>query len=110
PLTRHLTLSGLSLAIALALALPSGIAVSRSPRAARVAMSVADTLQTIPSLAVLAITLPFLGIGFLPSVVALTILGWPPILTNTYVGLRQVDADVIESAVGMGMTARQIMT
>lgn len=107
---RHLTLSGLALAIAMALALPAAVLVSRSPRAARVAMSAADTLRTIPSLAVLAITLPFLGIGFRPSLVALTILGLPPILTNTYVGLRQVDADVIESATGMGMTLRQTMT
>lgn len=107
---RHLTLSGLALAIAAGVALPAGVIVSRCPRAARAAMRVADTLRTIPSLAVLAITLPFLGIGFLPSVVALTILGVPPILTNTYVGLRQIDADVIESAVAMGMTRRQIMT
>jgi osmoprotectant transport system permease protein len=58
---------------------------------------------------VLAFTLPFLGIGFLPALVALTILGLPPILTNTYVGLRQVDADAIESAAGMGMTRSQIL-
>src|SRR3989442_6521135 len=107
---RHLTLSGLALAIAAAVALPSGVIVSRSPRAARAAMRVAAPLRAIPSLAVLAIPLPFLGIGFLPSVVALTILGVPPILTNTYIGLRQIDTDVIESAVGMGMTRRQIMT
>jgi osmoprotectant transport system permease protein len=109
-LSRHLALSGLALAIALVVAVPAGILVSRSPRAARIAMSAADTLRTIPSLAVLAITIPFLGIGFLPSLVALAILGLPPILTNTYVGLRQVDVDVVESATGMGMTARQRMT
>ena len=108
-LLRHLLLSGLALAIALVVAIPAGLAVSRSPRAARIAMSAADTARTIPSLAILAITIPFLGIGFLPSFVALTILGLPPILTNTYVGLCQVDADVVESAAGMGMTRMQAM-
>ena len=108
-LSRHLVLSGLAVVIATSLAAPAGVLVSRSPRAARLAMSAADTVRTIPSLAILALTIPFLGIGFLPSLLALTILGLPPILTNTYVGLRQVDADVVESAAGMGMTARQTM-
>ncbi|PYM21288.1 MAG: glycine/betaine ABC transporter [Candidatus Rokuibacteriota bacterium] len=105
----HLELSALALLIAFVLALPAGIWVSRWPTAALVTLGAANTLRTIPSLAVLAFTLPFLGIGFLPSLVALTILGLPPILTNTYVGLRQVDADAVESAAGMGMTRSQIL-
>ena len=105
----HLELSGLALAVALVIALPAGIWISRSPRAALVTLGAANTARTIPSLAVLAFALPFLGIGFLPSLIALTILGLPPILTNTYVGLRQVDADAVESAAGMGMTRLQIL-
>jgi osmoprotectant transport system permease protein len=72
-------------------------------------MNAANVARTIPSLAELAFMLPFLGIGFLPSFVALTILGLPPIVTNTYVGVRQVDADAVESAVGMGMTRGQVL-
>jgi osmoprotectant transport system permease protein len=64
-------------------------------------------MRTIPSIAVLAIMLPFLGIGFKPSLVALTILAVPPILINTYVGVRQVDPDIVDSARGMGMTGLQ---
>ena len=105
----HLELSGLALALALALALPAGIGISRSPRAALLTLGAANTARTIPSLAVLAFTLPFLGIGFLPSLVALTILGLPPILMNTYVGIRQIDPDAVESAAGMGMTRSQIL-
>ena len=108
-LVQHITLSGVSLAIAIVVAVPTGLLVSRAPKIARLAMNAADTVRTIPSLAVLAITLPFLGIGFLPSIVALTVLALPPILTNTYIGLRQVDADVIESAAGMGMTVAQTL-
>ena len=105
----HLQLSGIALAIALLVSLPAGIWISRSPRAALVTLGAANTARTVPSLAVLAFALPFLGIGFLPSLIALTILGLPPILTNTYVGLRQVDGDAVESAAGMGMTRAQIL-
>jgi osmoprotectant transport system permease protein len=105
----HLALSAAALAVAAVVAIPTGVAVTRRPRAAFVAMNLANVARTIPSLAVLAVMLPFLGIGFLPSFVALTILGLPPIVTNTYVGLRQVDPDAVESAVGMGMTPAQVL-
>lgn len=108
-LVTHLLLSASALAVALAIAAPLGVAVTRRPRAAAVAINLANMARTIPSLAILAFTLPFLGIGFLPSFVALTILGLPPILTNTYVGIRQVDPDAVESAAGMGMTKLQIL-
>lgn len=105
----HLELSGLALAVAIALAVPTAIGVTRWPRAAFVALNAANTARTIPSLAVLAIMMPVLGIGFRPSLVALIVLGLPPILTNSYVGLRQVDPDVVESAAAMGMTASQVL-
>jgi len=66
-------------------------------------------LRTIPSLAILAIMLPLLGIGLLPSIVALTVLALPPILLNAYVGLRDVDPDSVEAAVGMGMSRGQVL-
>jgi len=108
-LVTHLALAGSALAVAILIAVPLSIAVSRRPRAAAVAINVANTARTIPSIAILAFTLPFLGIGFLPSFVALVILGLPPILTNTYIGIREVDPDAIESATGMGMTSLQIL-
>lgn len=105
----HLALSGAALAIAVAVSLPTGVVITRRPRAALVAITLANTARTIPSLAVLALTLPFLGIGFRPALVALTILGLPPIIINTHVGIRLVDRDAIESAAGMGMTPLQIL-
>ena len=108
-LTTHLALSACGLGVAILIALPIGIAVTRRPRAAAVAINAANTARTIPSLAVLAFMLPFLGIGFLPSFLALVILGLPPILTNTYVGIREVDPDAIDAATGMGMTGGEIL-
>ena len=108
-LVTHVLLSGAALTVAVLLAVPTGLAVTRRPRAAFVAMNLVNVARTIPSLAVLAVMLPFLGIGFLPSFLALTILGLPPIVTNTYVGIRQVDPDAVESAVGMGMTPGQVL-
>jgi osmoprotectant transport system permease protein len=108
-LVTHLLLSASALAVAVLLAVPLGAFVARRPRAAFVAVNAANAALTIPSLAVVAVMLPVLGIGFLPSFVALVILGVPPILTNTCVGIGEVDADVVEGAAGMGMTTRQIL-
>ncbi|HJS32267.1 MAG TPA: ABC transporter permease [Alphaproteobacteria bacterium] len=106
-LETHLLLSGAALALAIALAAPLGVALTRYPRAAFATINGAGAMRTIPSIAILAIMLPFLGIGFKPSLVALTILAIPPILINTYVGVRQVEPDIVDAARGMGMTAMQ---
>ena len=90
-------------------AVPLGIWLSRYPRAAEAAINVAGILRTIPSLAILALMLPLLGTGFLPSVVALIVYAISPILINTYVGIKQVDPDAIDAALGMGMTRREII-
>ncbi len=108
-LVTHLVLSGVALGAAIAIAVPLGIAVVEAPRGAPVAINAANVLRTIPSLAVLAFVLPVLGIGFRPAILALILLGIPPILINTHVGLRQIDPDVIESARGMGMTTAQVL-
>ncbi len=105
----HLLLSGAALGLAIALAVPTGVGLARYPRAASVAINSAGTLRTVPSLAILAIMLPLVGTGFAPSLIALIVLALPPILINTYVGIRQVDPDVIDSATGMGMTRWQIV-
>lgn len=108
-LVTHLVLSGLAVLIAAAIALPAAVAVARRPGVALVIMNAAGVLRTVPSIAILALALPFLGIGFAPALVALVILGLPPILINTYTGLAQVDPDAVESATGMGMTRPQIL-
>jgi osmoprotectant transport system permease protein len=68
-----------------------------------------NALRVIPSLAVLFLMLPYLGLGFPPSLVALTFLAIPPVLINTFAGLHGVDQAVIESAFGMGMSSSQVL-
>jgi osmoprotectant transport system permease protein len=106
-LKQHVLMSAVSLAIGALIALPLGAAVAESRMAAAVTINSINAIRTIPSLAILAAALPFLGIGFTPSVVALVVLAIPPILINTCVGLREVEADVVDAATGIGMTGWQ---
>jgi osmoprotectant transport system permease protein len=106
---QHLVLSLTALAAALVLGLPLALVLMRWPRLAGPAIAAVNVLRTIPSLALLVVTLPLLGTGFLPAVVALTLYGLPAILINTYTALSEVDPDVIDAGRGQGMTDRQIM-
>lgn len=117
-LFQHLELSAAGLAAAAGLAFPVGLATghARSRRAEIVAVQVANAARAVPTFAILSLVYvavlqfaPDLAFGFVPTVVALTVLGAPPILVNTTVGVRQVDADVKESAAGMGFTGAQIL-
>nr|WP_281411545.1 ABC transporter permease [Enterovirga sp. DB1703] len=89
--------------------MPLGFGLARTGRPATLVVAAANTLRTVPSLALLVIMLPILGTGFLPSVVALTLYGLPAVLLNTIVGLREVDADVVEAARGQGLSEAQIL-
>src|SRR6188474_2540923 len=108
-LLRHVELSAAALAIAIAIAVPAGIAFAAKPRAALAAITVANIGRTLPSLAVLALVMPILGTGFAPSLFALTLLAIPPILINTTIAVRDVDADVVDAARGMGFDAGEIV-
>jgi osmoprotectant transport system permease protein len=106
----HVSLSACALAIAALLAIPAAIWLTRRGGAVALAgINAANVGRTLPSLAVLALVMPVLGTGFAPSLFALTLLALPPILINAYTGLREVDADVIDSARGMGMTPAEIL-
>ncbi len=104
----HLALSGVALAAALAIGIPLGVVVARVPALHGVSLGALFVARTIPSLAVLAIALPIVGVGFTPSVIALALLAIPPIALNTDLGLRSVPAAVRDSARGLGMGERQI--
>ena len=104
----HLNVSILSLAAAILIAVPLGIACSRSPLLEKISVGVSGILRIIPSLAVLVVCVPILGTGALPAVVALTVLAIPPILINTALGFRSAPADVLEAARGMGMDERLV--
>lgn len=109
-LIQHLKLVGISLIIAILVALPLGIVLTR-PRFKRYLPKVMGALnisQGIPSLAVVAIFLPLLGIGTLPSIVALSLYALLPIARNTIAGINAIDVSIIEAARGMGMPTLKV--
>ena len=115
-LGQHVELSAAATVLAALFAVPAGLAVGHTRRAEFIAVQTANLGRAIPSLAILSlayvialINVPTLAFGFLPTLVALVLLGIPPILVNTYVGIQQVDPDTVEAARGMGMTGRQIL-
>ena len=101
-LGQHLVMSGVSLVFALAIGLPLAVLIINRGGLAFAVINSINALRTIPSLAILAIMMPLLGIGLWPSIVALTVLALPPILLNAFIGLRDVDPDAVEAAIGMG--------
>lgn len=109
-LGRHLILSASSLAIASAVAIPIGLWLGHRGRGELIASTVANVGRAIPSLVLIAFFFAYLGIGFTNACAALTLLALPPILTNTYVGVRAVDRDVVDAARGMGLTGPQVVS
>ncbi len=106
----YLKLCGVSIAAAIVIGVVLGALVSRNAFLAFLAVNVSGLMRAIPIIAVLIVFVPIFGIGFLPSIIALIVLGIPPILLNTYTGIRGIDPATIEAARGMGMTSWQIAT
>lgn len=103
----HISISLISLLIAMAIAIPLGIMVYRSKIASVIAERGFGLLRIVPSLAVLIILIPIMGTGVLPSVTALTILAIPAILINTIQAFRNLSPAMLEAADGMGMSKSQ---
>ena len=106
----HARLSLTSLALAIAIFVPLGVLVSRGGRVGAAAVGVVASARVIPSLAVLFLLLPLMGLGERPALVALTLLAGPVLVINTDAGLRGVDPAVLENARGLGMSATQVFT
>jgi len=107
----HLALTGIAVGLAILLAVPLGLLLTRRAKLAAPVLGAAGVIQTIPSLALLAfmIPIPWLGLGMRSAITALFLYSILPILRNTYTGIREVDADVVEAARGMGLRDRQIL-
>ncbi len=101
---QHLQLSFTAILIAAAIGIPLGVFTSRRTGITRLILNIAGLIRVIPSIAVLLVLLPLVGVGFLPSLIALTVLALPPILINTDAGMRGVDRATLEAARGMGMS------
>jgi osmoprotectant transport system permease protein len=104
----HLKVSGIALAVSLALALPLGLLLGHRGTGELFAVAAGNAGRAIPELALIALLVAFVGTGTLNVAIALAVLGLPPILTNTFVGVRQVDPEAVEAARGMGMSEPQI--
>ena len=117
----HVALSGVSLLVGVLIALPIGLYIGHTGRGALVAVSVSNIGRALPSFGVLGMALPLTlwlqqqldfragGVGVLPTFIALALLAIPPVVTNAYTGLREVDRDLVEAARGMGMTGSQLL-
>lgn len=108
-LWEHIYMSLISLGIGVIVAVPLGILLSQVPKVANVVISIVSVLQTIPTLALLALMIPFLGVGKVPAIVALFIYSLLPILRNTYLGMSNVNPDLLDAAKGMGLKRMQII-
>lgn len=106
-LIEHIQLSVLSLVIACLIAIPLGIYLSRHKKFSEWSIGVTSVIQTIPSLALLGLMIPLVGIGTVPSVIALVLYALLPIVRNTYTGLAEVDPSLKEAARACGMTPTQ---
>jgi osmoprotectant transport system permease protein len=105
----QLWLSLVALGVSLAIALPVGLVLGHRGKGELLAVGVGNAGRALPELAVIAFLAAYIGLGFGNAVIALTILGIPPILTNTFVAIRQVDRDSVEAARGMGMKEWQVI-
>jgi len=106
----YLRLCGVAIVAAIVIGVVLGALVSRNALLAFLAINLSGLMRAIPIIAVLFIFVPIFGLGFLPAIIALIVLGIPPILINTYTGIRGIDPATIDAAKGMGMTTWQIVT
>ncbi|PKL79833.1 MAG: ABC transporter permease [Candidatus Melainabacteria bacterium HGW-Melainabacteria-1] len=103
----HLWLSGMAVGLACLIGMPLGLLITRSTLTARYVLAGAGLLQTLPSLALLALLVPFLGTGFVPALLVLSLYALLPVLRNTYTGLCEVPAELKDVGTGLGLTPFQ---
>jgi osmoprotectant transport system permease protein len=108
-LWKHLELSVAALALACLIAIPLGLWLGHIRRGQFLAISASNVGRAVPTLALIAFFIAYFGVGFVNVMLALMLLAIPPILTNTYVGVTQVDEDTVDAARGVGMTGVQIV-
>jgi osmoprotectant transport system permease protein len=108
-LLEHVQISAEAMAVAIVVALPIGIALGHLHRFGNVAINVSNVGRAVPSFAILVIAFEIFGLGDIPAFAALTFLAIPPMLTNSYIAVRDVDPEVLDAARGMGMRERRMI-
>jgi osmoprotectant transport system permease protein len=106
---QHLKVTFLALGLATAIGLPTGVVLGHLRKGEGFAILLGNAGRAVPELALIAFVAAFIGVGLLNVTFAFAVLGIPPILTNAYVGVSQVDRDAVEAARGMGMSALQVI-
>lgn len=111
----HIQLVGLAVGLAILMGVPFGIYISQKETLASLVLAVAGVIMTIPSIALFGIMIPILsiinqGIGFLPALISLVLYSQLPIIRNTYIAIKNVDPNIRDAAIGMGMTTWERLT
>ena len=106
---QHLYISGIAIVIATVIGIIAGVFISEYKKAARFVLGFCNIVYTVPSISLLGFLLPFSGVGNTTAVIALTVSALLPIIRNTYTGINEIDADIIEAAKGMGCTQWQLI-
>ncbi len=106
---QHISLSFTAVGLACLVGIPTGFLIVNHKRASTIVMTIANIIQTIPSLALFAFSMPLFGIGTRPAIFALFLYALLPIIKNTMIGIHNVNPSTIRAARGMGMTPAQIM-
>ncbi len=108
-LMEHIQLTALALLAAIAIGIPLGILISYVKPASKPVLAFANLVQAIPSMALLGLAIPILGIGMKPAVFLVVIYSLLPIIKNTYAGLMNISPQMLEAAEGIGLTRKQIL-
>lgn len=104
---RHLQLVFLSAVIAVLVGVLLGMIAAKTKFLRKIILAVCNVVQSIPELVMLALGIPLLGVGFLPTFIVLLLKAILPVVMNTYVGMRDLDPNILEAAKGIGMTSMQ---
>jgi len=106
----QLKVTGLAMGCGMLIALPAGVILGHFGRGEFLAISIGNLGRAVPELGLIIFMASAIGVGVLNLTIALTILAIPPMLTNSFVAMRQVDRDTVQAARGMGMTTREVIT
>ncbi len=108
-IVEHIWYSFIAVAASAAIAIPVGLTIGHLRRGEVLVVGLVNALRSLPTLGLLVFLVLLLGLGLVPPIIALVLLGIPPLLAGTYAGIANVDADVVDAARAMGMTERQVL-
>ena len=109
-LVEHIQLTAVAVGIAILIGVPLGILISYVKSLSKPIVGVANVIQAVPSMAMLGLAIPLLGIGVLPAIFMVTLYSLLPIIKNTYTGIASIDPEMVEAAKGIGLTRGQVLT